>query len=366
MICPRCKSEFHDGVESCPKCAGKQGSPHTFDIHLFPFNSAKAANDVGRYLLSISKDKNPERIKSLFANLPQIVFKGMVENKAILMSQKLNNLGADARVIRTGKVKQKKIDPQAQNDIGVNVDAPRLSVPIVKADEPAPPIATKMVVSVLLVVVAISLGGWALYGFFSGRFDGLVDEIRKIGEVVTVENKKNADGDMNSSVEKPDQQKDGAQDIQLMRDEKYREELEKLIEVSIFSDKKGEVEKTEAGSLEENYIRLGWEKYKKKEYDLALEAFNSTLEDKPTAKGYAGRGFVYSARGNKISAMKAFKKSLDLDNDSELVHFIFAAMLYDDNSLEDAQEHFEKVVRLNPQNDTAKKYLSEIEGKLVE
>ena len=113
------------------------------------------------------------------------------------------------------------------------------------------------------------------------------------------------------------------------------------------------------------YNKKGWEMYRNKKYNAALEQFESSLSIEITAKGYLGKGMALTALGSKEAAMDSFESSLELADSSD-AHMMIGFLLYRENSLAEAKNHFEKALVINPAKREASAFLSKIKREMIE
>lgn len=119
-------------------------------------------------------------------------------------------------------------------------------------------------------------------------------------------------------------------------------------------------------NIANSYLWLGWARYKERKYDDALENFEASLKAKATAQGHKGRGMAYMNLGDHFSAMESFESSLEMHGKDANVHMMVGSILYRENRLEEAKDHFERVLKISPVNVEAARFLAKIRREGVE
>ena len=368
MVCPQCNSVVPAGMEKCSFCDKQSKTADKWNIHLIGLASQESYRDVGRYLYSISKDKDQNKIKAILSNLPKVIFKGLDEKKALLLAQKMREMGADIRVSQSD-------EPAEAMKKGTR-DAMKVNVSMVRPDERRPFVDFKRLIFLTLLLVSLSVAGFTAIKFFAQpyRNEKLAS---KGGDDNLVPARKTITGKADN---KPIEQSLKVvplnlpvvitskslplnnEGVALFNEGKYEEAIEKFRAALEVTDDDDPVLENMANA----YIKIAYNQYKAKAFDDALQSFGDSIDSKPTAMAYKGRGLVYISEGKNDLAREALENSLARDEGDESVHFMIATILYDDNRLEEAKGNFATALALNPLNVSANQYLSKIDRESVE
>ena len=95
---------------------------------------------------------------------------------------------------------------------------------------------------------------------------------------------------------------------------------------------------------------------KKGDYKNAIEGFKQEIKINPeNPRAYANLGFSYMHDNppNKKSALLCFERAFLLGGDFDAYRFDYAALLTDENKLQEAKEQYEKYIEKFPDNEYA-------------
>ncbi|MBE9505026.1 MAG: tetratricopeptide repeat protein [Proteobacteria bacterium] len=368
MVCPQCNSVVPAGLGKCPFCDNPDKSIDKWNIHLIGLASQEAYITVGKYLYSISKDKDQNKIKSILSDLPKVISKDLDEKKAHLLAQKMREMGADIRVSQS--------DAPAEVVKKEAGDSRKVNISMVSPDKRRPLFDLTRLALLTVFLIALSVAGYASMKLFTTpngsenlrakKGAGNIVPVR-IANPVKVDDKPISQSLKIVPLKLPVVVSSQSlplnnEGVALFNKGEYEEAIEKFRAALEVADDKDPILKNMANA----YIKIAYNQYQAKELDDALQSFKDSIDSKPTAMAYKGRGMAYISQGKNDLAREALENSLTHDEGDESVHFMIASIFYNDNRLEEAKGYFEKVLILNPLNISASQYLSKIERESVE
>jgi tetratricopeptide (TPR) repeat protein len=122
-------------------------------------------------------------------------------------------------------------------------------------------------------------------------------------------------------------------------------------------------------SIVENYLGLGEAERAEKELNNLI---NLMKQNPPKDKfiywsAYNILGYCLFQRKDYDSALKSFKQSLDIEPNqprADITHSNLGMIYLEKGNLSEAKKEFEKTLKINPDNETAKDYLNKLSDKL--
>ncbi len=92
------------------------------------------------------------------------------------------------------------------------------------------------------------------------------------------------------------------------------------------------------GKLDETLIHL--------DRVLELGAYLKKVDPRAYSVAYYNKGLIFAAKGRLNDAVEQYRKSLELQEDSALVHCLFAEVLATQGKLEEAQLHYRRAIEI--------------------
>ena len=338
-----------------------------WNIILLGFDSGEARSKVGCYLLSISRDKNPEKLEGLLNSLPQKLFTSIDEENAQKILLKMKSLGATIRIEEAMPV----VSPKRENTRCASEGETPVDIPIVKPQNPPPSFSLKRTAYLVLLLFVLSAAILVLVRPH-GKIDIRRPEIQAVQDNKDKETIDEVDvallpADLAARQPEPEEILDkGLSDlnregIELLKAKRFDEAAGKFGEALSVAPGNEIIKKNLAGA----YLGDAWKKYQEGDFKGALKAFDQSLEYESTASAWQGRGMTYVKLGNNDAALSDLESSLVIKDD-ESIHIIAGTVLYQDNRLSDAREHFKGALALNPLNAVALGSLEKIKREMVE
>lgn len=351
------------------------------DVILTGFDSKEAYVNTAKYLLSISKDKDPGGIRRFLENLPKVLFRNIAEEKAEGVFRRFRALGARLEIERKSGLGPASDAIHSQRENNAAVSKPKIDIPIIKPIDHASSFNLKRVFMLsvfLLLCFALCLylfeyfseeeGGWSesehIYEpqMSSGREPSEhVADIKKEGlrakasidpESLDIEAREETGGGTSP----------GRQGAELYNVGRYEEAIEKFQEALSLAPDSEQVKR----GIAQSYLAVASAKLRKKDFGKALENFNLSLKFAETFEGHKGQGIAYMGLGDKESAIESFESSLALNAKDAYVQMAAGILSYEKNNLKAARSHFEKVLKFDPGNSQAAEYLQKIKREGIE
>ena len=83
---------------------------------------------------------------------------------------------------------------------------------------------------------------------------------------------------------------------------------------------------------------------------LELGAYLKKVDPRAYSVAYYNKGLIFAAKGRLDDAVEQYRKSLELQEDSALVHCLFAEVLATQGKLEEAKLHYRRAIEITRNN----------------
>ena len=110
---------------------------------------------------------------------------------------------------------------------------------------------------------------------------------------------------------------------------------------------------TDADERSWAYLRLGDSQFMADQSQAAIQAYLSSISNKPRGRAYFGLGYVYRAQKNSIKAIDAFKKAIELRPTESSYLRSLAETYYDDKNYDEAVRVYKRSLEIEPGNSNA-------------
>ena len=150
--------------------------------------------------------------------------------------------------------------------------------------------------------------------------------------------------------------------LALMKAKKFDKAIEKFSEAMVLAPS----EEIIKDNLANAYVAYGGDFLRAKDYEAAIQHFALSIDVKPSAAAHKGRGIALLETGERTDAMADIEESILLNKDDSNAHILMGSLLYEVNRLEDAGEHFESALEIDPANIRATNFLKKIKREAVE
>lgn len=118
----------------------------------------------------------------------------------------------------------------------------------------------------------------------------------------------------------------------------------------------------------ETRVLLAQLRTENRQFDKAIEEFESLIKEFPKPELYVKLGEAYEKADRKVLAIKCYEKAIELDSNSTFAHYRVGALYMNANEFSRAKQSIEKAILLDPSGKIvnikdAQKKLREIAGK---
>jgi len=345
MKCPYCGQEIKTSPHVCPSLP--PGPPAEFvDVFLTRVTTQVEPGPLQAYLQQLLPHLEPPAISLLLQHLPAVILRNQPRPAAEKIRQEMSLLGATVLL--------KAVSPTRPL-------APRPGLPLM---EPPPP-PRRFTLGYLVLLLACALAGLA-YFLVSRQPSRPESE----PEPITFASPR-PDPGLKPVDASPPKLKESAEDpaqvqirsllqegVKQYNQSRYIEAIHTMEQALLLDPKQPQA----LNNLAVIYCTLGWDSWKKNDFDNAKDLFQEAMHYQPEALcALRGLGFTYFRQDDLETALAWLNRYFDLGGDQADVYALISDIYYRQNDLKKAMEFLRMALALDPSQAAWKDRLNKLE-----